>query len=234
MDGTVGKRNPRDEVLDGARQAALDAARLLAALGGGLVRDRYDELSAELSADLRAWLLELPSFLSKKGRRAQGEELCDLLAPIFGAPYLDAERAIVVWESGGVDARAQGKEALAKARADHPDSCWPDLRSGYALEKEGYVDKALEHLELAVEKARRSAEKKDLRFAWDSLVQFHQDKGDRPKVLELSRKLLEEGPALAAELRVDTIVNPEPKVGRNDPCPCGSGKKYKRCCGAAA
>jgi uncharacterized protein len=24
------------------------------------------------------------------------------------------------------------------------------------------------------------------------------------------------------------------KVGRNDPCPCGSGKKYKRCCGAVA
>ena len=28
-----------------------------------------------------------------------------------------------------------------------------------------------------------------------------------------------------------TIVNEEPKVGRNDPCPCGSGKKYKNCCG---
>jgi len=26
-------------------------------------------------------------------------------------------------------------------------------------------------------------------------------------------------------------VRPEPKVGRNDPCPCGSGKKYKKCCG---
>ncbi|MGF6872761.1 SEC-C metal-binding domain-containing protein [Paraburkholderia sp. MM5477-R1] len=24
----------------------------------------------------------------------------------------------------------------------------------------------------------------------------------------------------------------EPKVGRNDPCPCGSGKKYKKCCGS--
>ncbi|MBL9218469.1 MAG: SEC-C domain-containing protein [Opitutaceae bacterium] len=23
-----------------------------------------------------------------------------------------------------------------------------------------------------------------------------------------------------------------PKIGRNDPCPCGSGKKYKKCCGA--
>ena len=28
-----------------------------------------------------------------------------------------------------------------------------------------------------------------------------------------------------------TVVNNEPKVGRNDPCPCGSGKKYKNCCG---
>ncbi|MBE5955888.1 MAG: SEC-C domain-containing protein [Lachnospiraceae bacterium] len=27
-----------------------------------------------------------------------------------------------------------------------------------------------------------------------------------------------------------TVVKP-PKVGRNDPCPCGSGKKYKKCCG---
>ena len=26
-------------------------------------------------------------------------------------------------------------------------------------------------------------------------------------------------------------VREEPKVGRNDPCPCGSGKKYKKCCG---
>ena len=28
-----------------------------------------------------------------------------------------------------------------------------------------------------------------------------------------------------------TVVNDGPKVGRNDPCPCGSGKKYKNCCG---
>ncbi|MFR5684062.1 MAG: preprotein translocase subunit SecA, partial [Clostridia bacterium] len=28
-----------------------------------------------------------------------------------------------------------------------------------------------------------------------------------------------------------TVVNQGPQVGRNDPCPCGSGKKYKNCCG---
>ena len=27
------------------------------------------------------------------------------------------------------------------------------------------------------------------------------------------------------------VVNKDKKVGRNDPCPCGSGKKYKYCCG---
>jgi preprotein translocase subunit SecA len=30
---------------------------------------------------------------------------------------------------------------------------------------------------------------------------------------------------------VETVVREQPKVGRNDPCPCGSGKKYKRCHG---
>ncbi len=28
------------------------------------------------------------------------------------------------------------------------------------------------------------------------------------------------------------VVKKDKKVGRNDPCPCGSGKKYKKCCGA--
>jgi hypothetical protein len=33
---------------------------------------------------------------------------------------------------------------------------------------------------------------------------------------------------------IHTVRRDEPKVGRNDPCPCGSGKKYKKCHGAAA
>ena len=30
-----------------------------------------------------------------------------------------------------------------------------------------------------------------------------------------------------------TVKHEGPKTGRNDPCPCGSGKKYKKCCGAS-
>jgi preprotein translocase subunit SecA len=31
---------------------------------------------------------------------------------------------------------------------------------------------------------------------------------------------------------VQQVVRSGEKIGRNDPCPCGSGKKYKKCCGA--
>jgi preprotein translocase subunit SecA len=33
------------------------------------------------------------------------------------------------------------------------------------------------------------------------------------------------------EAKAETIRREQPKVGRNDPCPCGSGKKYKQCHG---
>ena len=36
------------------------------------------------------------------------------------------------------------------------------------------------------------------------------------------------------DAKVETVQRQAPKVGRNDPCPCGSGKKYKKCHGAAA
>ena len=29
----------------------------------------------------------------------------------------------------------------------------------------------------------------------------------------------------------ETYIRPDPKIGRNAPCPCGSGKKFKKCCG---
>ncbi len=35
----------------------------------------------------------------------------------------------------------------------------------------------------------------------------------------------------AGEIKGETYVKTGPDVGRNDPCTCGSGKKYKKCCG---
>jgi preprotein translocase subunit SecA len=47
------------------------------------------------------------------------------------------------------------------------------------------------------------------------------------------RKELEQARmAGAGDMQVQQVVRSGDKVGRNDPCPCGSGKKYKKCCGA--
>ena len=56
-------------------------------------------------------------------------------------------------------------------------------------------------------------------------------------VVELVHKTFltkEEQKELYKEEKSSHTVVKAPKVGRNDPCPCGSGKKYKKCCGANA
>ncbi|MCC6265918.1 MAG: preprotein translocase subunit SecA [Bryobacterales bacterium] len=50
----------------------------------------------------------------------------------------------------------------------------------------------------------------------------------RAKDRELSRLQMGAGESSGPQ----SVKRSEPKVGRNDPCPCGSGKKYKKCCGA--
>ena len=48
---------------------------------------------------------------------------------------------------------------------------------------------------------------------------------------EMSQRQRAAATAPQGEQKVKQIVLEQPKVGRNDPCPCGSGKKYKKCCG---
>ena len=43
----------------------------------------------------------------------------------------------------------------------------------------------------------------------------------------------DERKAFYKEQKKSTTIVKDAKIGRNDPCPCGSGKKYKYCCGAA-
>ena len=76
--------------------------------------------------------------------------------------------------------------------------------------------------------------------------QEHKDEFDDSEMHEAAARQKAEGgsvdmsdaPAAAAvpqrEHKQETVRRDQPKVGRNDPCPCGSGKKYKYCCGRNA
>lgn len=54
---------------------------------------------------------------------------------------------------------------------------------------------------------------------------------EEKKVERKERQFSYSAPEKGEERKGSTVVNKERKVGRNDPCPCGSGKKYKKCCG---
>ena len=60
-------------------------------------------------------------------------------------------------------------------------------------------------------------------YEMDGLKEVHREKASFIKSND--RWLYTKG-----EVKPDTVVRVGPKVGRNDPCPCGSGKKYKHCC----
>ena len=74
-------------------------------------------------------------------------------------------------------------------------------------------------------------------------VDAYEQHDDRPTELEASHPAAQtiadavrgesgsQNNASQAQQQKGTFRRAEPKVGRNDPCPCGSGKKYKQCCG---
>ena len=62
-------------------------------------------------------------------------------------------------------------------------------------------------------------------FSQDGAKQRHHESADFKKVD--GTWYLVNGEAVAPQ----QVVRTSPKVGRNDPCPCGSGKKHKKCCG---
>ena len=69
----------------------------------------------------------------------------------------------------------------------------------------------------------------------ETLAPLRFDKGPAIDCLTLA----EGPPGIETQDHIESVVDPicetirreEPKVKRNDPCPCGSGKKYKQCCG---
>jgi len=69
-----------------------------------------------------------------------------------------------------------------------------------------------------------------LRTAYPCLCQDLEQRHGQLRALYKRAEALEEQ---RGEVPYTLFVRAEPKTGRNDPCPCGSGKKFKKCCGRA-
>ena len=63
---------------------------------------------------------------------------------------------------------------------------------------------------------------------------FVDNNAGRPAAGQGGEGMPKQAPTPQQTKKPETFRREAPKVGRNDPCPCGSGKKYKNCCGRFA
>ncbi|WP_305073787.1 UPF0149 family protein [Propionivibrio sp.] len=105
--------------------------------------------------------------------------------------------------------------------------CLEDDRSEDAEEQINYLDERLFPLMVLTGEAEAAAREHGEEWPeGEERAEIEQDcEEDLPQaVVDIYRFWL-------AKRGVATIRNDEPRIGRNDPCPCGSGKKFKQCCG---
>jgi preprotein translocase subunit SecA len=67
----------------------------------------------------------------------------------------------------------------------------------------------------------------DREVFYERLEHLYEQQGRRDKVAETRTALKQ----LQTGATSTPVKRANPKVGWNDPCPCGSGKKFKKCCG---
>lgn len=105
--------------------------------------------------------------------------------------------------------------------------CLEEGRGEDAEEQTNYLDERLFPLMVLTGEAEAAAREHGEEWPeGDERTEIEQDcEEDLPQaVVDIYRFWL-------AKRGVATIRNDEPRIGRNDPCPCGSGKKFKQCCG---
>lgn len=150
------------------------------------------------------------------------------------------------WENAGLDVDAIEHQIMLQIL----DSRWKEhllamdyLRQGIHLRayaqkqpKQEYKRESFELFQDMLYDVQKTATSTLCRMQIENNEQSRVNEQERRRREELAKRLKYQsqdsnGNQNAEAQRVAPIRREEPKVGRNQPCPCGSGKKYKHCCG---
>jgi len=217
--------------------------------------DRLDQLLAGLGSDDAMIVEELDGFLAALACAPEPVSAADYLPVVFGRdeqpgqatvdPAAEAAlSSLVRRHARGVAAALQAGNfapVLGYDEQGQPDGvAWavgflravelaPGSWDAMLAEKEfGDALDAVEALAATLddEPGARALSRREREALIEQMI------GDVADIHEFFRPFRQSGTTPQA-MRVQTVRREQPKVGRNDPCPCGSGRKYKACCGAA-
>ncbi|MCL4182520.1 MAG: UPF0149 family protein [Burkholderiaceae bacterium] len=216
--------------------------------------DRLDRLLADLGSDDAMIVEELDGFLAALACAPEPVTASDYLPVVFGRdtpsgqapadPARDAALSSLVRRHADCLAAALQADAfvpvLGYDEQGRPDgSAWavgflravemaPESWEAMLEEKDfGDVLDAIEALAATLddEPGARAPSRREREALIDRMI------GDVSDIHEFFRPFRQAGTTPRA-MRVQTVRRDQPKTGRNDLCPCGSGRKYKVCCGA--
>jgi uncharacterized protein YecA (UPF0149 family) len=121
-----------------------------------------------------------------------------------------------------------------------PSEAWIYITAAEVYEKAGAPDKSSEIFRVALDVVKDKTFRQDV---YERFIEFLKRTGktaEAEKLEEQSRKEDRDdrdtakpvGKIMASPMSVHTgsVDKGKEKIGRNDPCPCGSGKKHKKCC----
>jgi hypothetical protein len=127
---------------------------------------------------------------------------------------------------------SSGEQLYKEWMEEDPDCCWVycGWSDCFRLDKSGAGNEKAEKILLAGYERSGLQERENV---VERLITLYEEMGESEKVKEFKKIYAE---LQRVESKNSKILKPTPvkseKIGRNAPCPCGSGKKYKKCCGA--
>jgi tetratricopeptide (TPR) repeat protein len=197
--------------------------------------ERFWAVEEATDADLLELLLDLPLSLAHAGMTTEGGDLAQALAFIEPSSFL-SDRALILADAG------QREEALAQLKENlrsHGEDVWVEIGSGEVYAILGEFAEAEARFRAALE---RTPDEDARAAAHEQLVallraQRREAEASALEAAEHSREQRSGAGHAAEHGGAPTSAATRwlsPKVGRNDSCPCGSAKKYKKCCGASA
>lgn len=219
----LARRDPARRLSRAELAADAELARALAERLTG----RPEQLEALRDSERMApdWMVELPMALADVGLVDDAVAVADAFARLdaANADLYAADAAVALARAGRAD------EALARARenvARPAAGAWAHLHGATVHAELGDAQQAEAALRTALALARDSGDAAQVATVYHRLEELLADQPGREDEVDAAAEQAERWDDAAYEgARVVA------KIGRNEPCPCGSGRKYKRCCG---
>jgi len=202
----------------------------------------FEDISMSMDADVMGWIVELPFALVDHASMVdEAVEIGNLFAAVHSPDNFFGDMAAILAEAGR---REEAFERITKNLQAFPDDAWIIIKAGQAYQTLKETDKAIELYNRAY--GMTSPLSYDRDGVLERLVPLLRELGreaeaealvESEEAAERARaerfrgyKEAEKSNASASEEQKPALAGPK-KIGRNEPCPCGSGKKYKKCCG---